>query len=112
MSPLWVRGYYFDISVLCSAIRSSSDAQPWISGSKLGPFESEVRKWRWYDVTDTSEDVFKTGVDVAICKPGFRRRCTRMFDLATIRSLQSGNKGTEFDLQTGLTALRFGSSVL
>jgi hypothetical protein len=55
---------------------------------------------RWFDVTDTTENVLR------LC---FRR--TRMFDLATIRRLVSGNKGPEFDLQTGLTALRFCSSI-
>jgi hypothetical protein len=65
---------------------------------------------RWYDVTDTNEVVLRLKWLSRVSEPGFRR--TRMFDLAAIKRLESGNKGTEFDLQTGITALRFGSSIL
>jgi hypothetical protein len=65
---------------------------------------------RWYDVSDTSENALRLEWLSLVCEPGFRR--TRMFDHATIRRLENGNNRPEFDLQTGLTALRFGSSVL
>jgi hypothetical protein len=62
-----------------------------------------------FDVTDTSHNVLRLEWLSLLREPGFRR--TRMFDLATIRRLETGNKGPEFDLQTGLTAWRFGSSL-